>query len=197
MKILAGLEPNDIRVLNVELEDTEKVAVTFSGGMDSTLLLYMLLKDKEERRLNTEIRCFTATQCGTKIHSQNVLALPEFAGKIVHHIDVDNPIQESVRPVIEGLLSDGWIVYGASNSVPLEQIGGRYPPRPAKNPENKNMKLPFLFLYKYHILSAYQVLGIDKSILPVTHTCTEIEYGECGQCFACREKNWAFEVLTR
>lgn len=197
MKILAGLEPNDIRQLNVELEDTDKVAVTFSGGMDSTLLLYMLLKDKEARGLNTEIHCFTATQCGTKIHSQKVLSLPEFAGKVIHHLDVDNPIQESVRPVIEGLLTDGWIVYGASNATPLEQIGGRYPPRPVKNPDNANMRLPFLFLYKYHILSAYYELGIDETVLPVTHTCTELEYGECNECFACREKYWAFTKFAK
>jgi hypothetical protein len=195
MKIIAGLEPNDMRVLNVSIDETvEKVAVTFSGGMDSTLLLYMLIKDKEDRGLTTAIHCYTATQCGTKIHSQNVLALPEFAGKVIHHLDVENPINESVKPVTDGLLKDGWVVYGASNAVPLEQIGGRYPPRNAKNPENPNCHLPFLFLFKYHILNTYAQLGIEH-ILPVTHTCTELAEGECGHCFACLEREWAFAKL--
>lgn len=194
MKILAGLEPNDIRLINVELVDTEKVAVTFSGGMDSTLLLYMLLKDKEEKGLKTEIHCFTATQCGTKTHSKNVLSTPEFAGKVIHHTDVDNPISESVRPVINGLLNSGWVTYGASNAVPLEQIGGRYPPRPEKNPNNPNLHLPFVFLFKYHILDAYYKLNIQH-LLSVTHTCTEQHDGECEECFACREKSWAFDKL--
>lgn len=194
MKLIAGLEPNDVRIINVEIADTEKVAMTFSGGMDSTLLLYMLLKDREDRGLNTEIHCYTATQCGTRIHSQKVLALPEFNGKVVHHIDVDNPIAESVRPVTKKLLDDGWIVYGASNQIPLEDIGGRLPMRHVKNPENPNNALPFLFLFKYHILDAYRKLGIEH-ILKTTHTCTEQEYGECGHCFACLERDWAYYKL--
>lgn len=194
MKIIAGLEPNDMRVLNVEMQNLDKVAVTFSGGMDSTLLLYMLIKDKEERGLNTEIHCFTATQVGTKIHSQNVLALPEFAGKVIHHTDVNNPIDEGVKPMIQQLLDDGWFVYCATNAVPLEEIGGRYPQRPKKNPDNMNLNLPFAFLFKYHIVAAYYELGIQH-VIPVTHTCTQIEYGECGECFACREKKWGFSKL--
>ena len=194
MKIIAGLEPNDMRVLNVEMQNLDKVAVTFSGGMDSTLLLYMLIKDKEERGLNTEIHCFTATQVGTKIHSQNILALPEFAGKVIHHTDVNNPIDESVKPMIQQLLDDGWFVYCATNAVPLEEIGGRYPQRPKKNPDNTNLNLPFAFLFKYHIVAAYYELGIQH-VIPATHTCTQIEYGECGECYACREKKWGFSKL--
>lgn len=194
MKILSGIEPNDIRLINVEIPGAEKIAVTFSGGIDSTLLLYMLIKDKEEKGLNTEIHCFTATQCGTKIHSRRVLELPEFNGKIIHHTDVENPINESVKPVINGLLLDGWEVFGASNAVPLEQIGGRYPPRPVKNPTNNLLHLPFLFLFKYHIVDSYFKLGISH-ILETTHTCTELEYGACNECFACKEKEWAFKKL--
>lgn len=194
MKVIAGLEPNDMRVINVELADAPKIALNFSGGMDSTLILYMLLKDKEERKLNTEIHCFTATQVGTKIHATKVLALPEFAGKVVHHTDVPNPISESVRPMTTKLIEDGWILYMGSNQAPLEQIGGRYPPRPVKNHENPNIRLPLLFLFKYHILDAYFKLGIQH-ILPTTHSCTQIEHGECGECFACRERIWAFDKL--
>lgn len=194
MKLLAGLEPNDIRQIAVTIQPVKKIAVTFSGGMDSTLLLYMLLQDREVSQVDTEIHCFTATQCGTKIHSQKVLSLPEFAGKIVHHLDCDNPIDESVKPLTLKLLEDGWTVYGASNAVPLEQIGGRYPPRPVKNPAHPNLILPFMFLFKYHITDAYYKLGIEN-LINVTHTCTEQEYGECGQCFACREKAWSFDKL--
>lgn len=194
MKVIAGLEPNDLRVVNVNLRPLEKVAVTFSGGMDSTLLLYMLIKDKEEKRLNTEIHCFTATQVGTKKHAMAVAELPEFKNKFIHHVDVHNPISESVKPMTRQLLDDGWYVYGASNQVPLEDIGGRYPPRPACNPSNKNIDLPFLFLFKYHILDTYRKLNITH-ILPTTHTCTEQVDGECMKCFACLERQWAWTVL--
>lgn len=198
MKIIAGLEPNDMRVINVSLPDNPplKIATTFSGGLDSTLILYMLIKDKEERNLNTEIHCFTATQCGTKIHSEKVLQLPEFSNKVIHHVNVDNPIQESVKPVTFHLLDTGWVVYGGSNQVPLEKIGGRYPDRPCQNPENLNNILPLLFLFKYHIVDAYYKLGIEH-VMQVTHTCTEWEYGECGKCYACLEREWAFRKLGR
>ncbi len=194
MQIIAGLKPYDLRVINVTLEDVPKVAVLFSGGMDSTLLLSMLIKDKEMKKLNTEIHCFTATQVGTKKHAMNVLELSEFKNKVVHHIDVHNPISESVKPVFQRLLDENWILYGGTNAVPLESIGGRYPPRPVKHPDNPSLHLPFVFLFKYHILDAYYQLGIEH-ILPTTHTCTEQIDGECGLCYACLEKQWAFNKL--
>ena len=196
MKIIAGLEPNDMRVINVNLVDAPRVALSFSGGMDSTLILYMLLKDKEEKAQNTDIHCFTATQVGTKKHAMNILALPEFAGRVIHHTDVPNPISESVKPMNQKLIADGWHVYVGSNQTPLEQIGGRYPPRPQQNSSNPNVHLPLLFLFKYHILDAYYQLGIEH-ILPITHSCTEIVDGECGKCFACLERKWAYEKIKR
>lgn len=198
MKIIAGLEPNDMRIINVSLPKNPppKIALTFSGGLDSTLILYMIIKEKEERNLNTEIHCFTATQVGTKVHATNVLRLPEFAGKIIHHTDVYNPVSESVKPVTTRLLEEGWILYGGSNQVPLEQIGGRYPLRPTRNPTNLNNILPLLFLFKYHIVDAYYQLGIEH-IMPITHSCTEWIEGECGVCYACCERDWAFEKLGR
>lgn len=198
MKIIAGLEPNDMRVINISLPDNPppKIALCYSGGLDSTLILYMLIKDKEKRNLNTEIHCFTATQVGTKKYAERVLELPEFKDKIVHHKDVHNPVPEGVRPVVNHLLDEGWILFGGSNAVPLEQIGGRYPWRPPKNPDNPNINLPLLFLFKYHIVDAYYQLGIEH-IMPITHSCTEWIEGECGVCYACCERDWAFEKLGR
>lgn len=196
MRIIAGLKPYDLRIMDVNLEDTNKVGVAFSGGMDSTLLLYMMLKDKEQRNLNTEIHCFTASQCGTKLNSQIVLSQPEFAGKVIHHLDADNQTTEGIKPLMRWLLDAGWTVYGATNATPLEQIGGRYPIRAAKFPDGNNNHLPFLMMYKYHILDAYYQLGIDH-LLKFTHTCTEQEVGDCGLCFACRERQWAFEKLGK
>ena len=154
-----------------------------------------LIKEKELKGLNTEIHCFTANQTGRLLHSAEVLSLPEFKNKCVHHLDFPNETQEGIRPMARQLLAGDWTVYTGTNAPPVENIGGRYPARKYNDPLPLNLFNPLRYIFKYHILDAYSKLGIEH-IVPVTHSCTEQETGECGHCFACLERNWAFKILN-
>ncbi len=196
MEIKVGEKVGEPVSLIVDLDPTlEKVGLLFSGGMDSTLVLYMLLEEKRIKGLNTEIHCFTANQLGRRVHSVNVLKLPEFAGKCIHHQDVPNDTPEGIRPMLLDLIEGGWTMYTGTNAPPVENIGGRYPARKYNDPLPPTLFNPFRYVFKHHILEAYSVLGIEH-IVPVTHSCTEIEYGECGGCFACLERKWAYDKLA-
>jgi hypothetical protein len=164
--------------------------------MDSTLLLYLLLREKLRTNSSTEIHCFTTTQVGTKFHSGEVLKLPEFFDQVVHHTDIANHPGEGVKPLIRYLLDSGWPVFIATNAIPLETIGGRLPFRPSSFDINLGIHTPFVFMFKYHLLDAYYKLGIQH-LLKTTHSCTEQIYGECGKCFACLERAWAFNKLGK
>ena len=195
MQIAVGEKLNQPINLIVDLGiEPSKVAVLFSGGMDSTLVLYMLLEEKRLKNLNTEIHCFTAPQLGRKMHSEEILSLPEFSGKCIHHEDVKNETDEGIRPMLLELLHRGWTVYTGTNAVPDEPIGGRYPARKYKDPLPANLFNPFRYAFKHHILEAYSKLNIEH-LISKTHSCTEQEIGECGICFACYERAWAFKKL--
>jgi hypothetical protein len=87
-------------------------------------------------------------------------------------------------------------LYLASNRVPPidcfpEFNTKRKPPRPWL-PNHPIIKLPFLTLYKYHVIDLANRLRIDIS---ETQSCLEWKNGHCGKCWQCREKKWAYQQL--
>lgn len=177
--------------------ELDRIALLFSGGMDSTLLLYMLLQEKYNKGLNTEIYCFTADQPGRFHHSSKILKLPEFKDKVFHRTDVDNPTPEGIKPFVRTLCDNNWVMYSAANKNPDVEIGGRYPGRRMDSPNvPSNLNFVFKDLFKHEILGLYYQLGIEH-LIPYTSSCTEVETGRCNLCFACRERAWAFNVLNK
>jgi hypothetical protein len=58
-----------------------------------------------------------------------------------------------------------------------------------------NIEYPFKDLDKSQILQMYYTLGISE-ILNFTHTCG-LNFGRpCGQCFNCREREWAYREIS-
>lgn len=87
-------------------------------------------------------------------------------------------------------------LYLASNRIPPidcfpEFNSKRKPHRPWVT-DNSKIKLPFLTLYKYHIIDLAKRLKIDLS---QTQSCLIRKTGHCGKCWQCRERAWAYKQL--
>jgi 7-cyano-7-deazaguanine synthase in queuosine biosynthesis len=56
--------------------------------------------------------------------------------------------------------------------------------------------MPFIKMYKDEIL---KILfdNNQQALLSLTHSCTERKTGRCGQCFQCKEREWAFDQLNQ
>ena len=194
---------NDERTITLHLPaNIKNVGIFHSGGVDSTILLHLVIKHFGHL-INPTI--FTVNKFVGDIPENSnrivkLLKLEHIEHKI---IDVDKKdIHSKFLPkAISSVFDTGQVefVFTAGNAVPPE--GANFsafspPKRLDNNPAPNKMCIPFLHIYKYHILDLYYREGLE-SILPFTHSCTEISDNVCGQCWFCNERKWAFEMLNR
>lgn len=63
----------------------------------------------------------------------------------------------------------------------------------------KRLRYPFLNLQKDRIVEIFFQIEdrLVLNILKLTHSCTEKPSGQCGYCFQCVERRWAFGKVHR
>jgi|688.fasta_scaffold487036_2 7-cyano-7-deazaguanine synthase in queuosine biosynthesis len=192
----------DGTTINVEIPDyIKRIGIMFSGGFDSSLLLYILAKEK---RHDQELISFTVPNNITQadVHAKRIVSwiTDRTNTSITFNIigDGSAPHKELVmspsREIIKQKLVDK-LYSGVNQNPPIEfQIPG--PER--RNPNISvpdHIGLPFISLYKTHILELYQHLDILE-LANITFSCTEQPENRCNKCFQCMERNWAYQTLN-
>lgn len=194
----------DPRAVLIELpEEKKRIGVMLSGGADSALLLYIIAKEQFLHNTDHDIIPLTiARSDGAILYSPSIvdyvnkifgmnIPRPALIGK------PDLPHKDVVRLGVVAAFAKHKLdyVYLAENQVPPEQIIGLYPVRSQRSP-HKQVLLPFIDLYKTHIIDMYYILR-QEELLKLSHSCTEQTVGRCGECFNCSERAWAFKKLNR
>lgn len=175
-----------------------KIGVLVSGGLDSAILYYLLLK------LNMENNYFQITPYTIlrKEGSKN------YAIKVINHIHnllnlnsielnlVGNNTLPEVQQVDSGvkdiLQKNDFAFVGIIEARPEHSIGWQrfkfYP--------TQRIKYPLLNLQKSHIVDLIYQNNLE-SILSVTHSCAIDELVPCGYCNGCNERSWGFKEMGR
>lgn len=196
----------DKRVIDLKVpKGVDEVAVFVSGGMDSAILLYALIK------LNPDVTvksfCVPRSADDAETHSYRIhdkvaellfqkIPYPELIG---NHDEVNSllPTQELVKSGRFDIIYDG-----VNHQIPLgfdfpefkdfddSHSRGSRPWRVA----GLRVKTPFLPLYKYHIIDLFYKLGVHE-LIEHTHSCTANTVGRCGKCMWCKEREWGFAQL--
>lgn len=177
-----------------------------SGGLDSALLLYLLLRADK----NINIQPFTIAKAdGSYLYVREILNYFEnqFNIKLAETVIVGDPTAhhtaQSKTAVVEILEKhqDVDYIYFATNQNPVNDFDysnypdGSFPDRVLESPHPKIL-MPFIKMYKDEILKLAFDYGQEK-LLNLTHSCTEQKTGRCGQCFQCNEREWAFRKLNQ
>ena len=179
----------------------EKIGIFISGGTDSTLLAYMLLNENKMFGKNISFFCIPkfdgaqkyAIKCVRKI--EELLNIPTQKIYIIGDPfwDHTETVQKAWQEVLSKKLVDR--LFLADNiTPPNENFPGLAPIR--KKSSNAFLSQPFFELTKDEIIIKYYELGIEELLLE-THTCTEQNEGECGICWQCSERAWAFNMLNK
>jgi hypothetical protein len=191
--------PTNKRILNVYLNPLRRnVGVLVSGGMDSALLYYLLIKLNVEQGLTHKIIPYTilrkdgSCQFAQAIidYVHDLFNLPRLVTKAVGDPTLPESLQ--VESGCSDVLMKSNILYlGLIEELAIHTIGWR---DPIKWTETHERKYPFKDLNKSHIVDLIYHFKHER-LFELTHSCNMP--GKCGSCNGCNERQWGFDQLGR
>jgi hypothetical protein len=197
MKLTCG-PAHDSRSLELCLPAEKKLGVCVSGGIDSTLLYYLLLKERAETKTNhVVVPIVVHRKEGSRIYARPIVE------RINKMFEITNPVYrlgvttlpepQQVASAVEQaykILELDSVYVGVITNRPEHTVGFD----PVIVPTLERFYTPFLHLEKSHIVDIYYQLGI-QSLLEYTHSCDQSETEQCGTCNGCRERGWGFSQI--
>ena len=177
-----------------------KQALLYSGGVESTLLYYILLQNATETEcLDLFIVDRYNNPVGRAMTLYNMLR-KDFVDELstCQHLNVPDELNNTERMMyaIKELSKFYDTIHWGINA---------YPPniRPKKDIFKRlqhklevypQLRLPYIEHTKDWVIEQYCKYNIEW-ILPYTHSCGEPVEEPCGECFNCRERAWAYQKL--
>jgi len=189
----------------------KRIAVVVSGGWDSAVLWYMAKSICLER--NQVCNPFTVPKLDGAEHYANKviewsckrLNIPVVKTTIVGQISSDNPsdyVTSGAYEIFEKDYAD-YLLNGMNKYPPNQRdmLPEGYPlpnDRWEPKPEHKEfVGHPFADMTKDQTIQLGFSLGIADEIMPITHSCTELDRGRCGDCWWCKEREWGFKQINK
>ncbi len=178
-----------------------KYGIMLSGGLDSALLFYLMLKDCPSANIQP---FYIAKHDGSHLYIPGIIsyldsifgtntpAPIEVGTPDIHHTIIN---QTGIREVLVRFLDIRKLFIGINQNPPQPWGDPKwiFPVRPTTN-NHPRLAMPFMMLYKTHIVDILLQENQQK-LLELTHTCTEQTTGSCYKCFQCNERLWALEQL--
>jgi hypothetical protein len=201
------LTRTDNKLITIEVKQKLNYGIMLSGGLDSAVLLYFIIKDFKDKKLPVAIQPFTVPKFdGSFKYVDGIIEYfnTQFDTTIPQTIIVGNPqvhhSQQNRSGVTEVLLKHPNIDYlfiglNQNPPEPFGNINWEKPNRLTKSPNSKIL-LPFVDLFKTDIIDIMFQYN-QEYLMNITHTCTELTIGRCNECFQCSERAWAFSELNK
>jgi len=196
-KFDSELTRNLYRKLNKMVSGNE-IGILISGGLDSAILYFLLIKENIETGEKFNITPFTMIRKeGSRYYAKGVINwINDYYGlpKVELNIVGDNTLAEiqqvesAVKEVLHRKID--FMYLGIIESRPEHSINWtRYTFK-----ETFNRKYPFLNLQKSHVIDLYIKFNLFE-LLKITHSCAINEQIKCGYCNGCNEREWGFSQL--
>ena len=201
MKIITGPE-NDKREIEISLPaGKKKIGIMLSGGADSAILLYILALERKLANSNHELIPFTVARPDGAWNYVKPIAdkVKSMLGvEFADPVQVGDPSLHHSKQGRSGELEArskykiDHFYYGSQQHPPVP-MPGDYPARPDKI-ELPGTTVPFALVDKRHTLGLYEVFQAWP-LIELTHSCTAQTEGRCGECYNCKEREWALGEL--
>lgn len=197
------VSPIGNRIVNINLPATGRTGILISGGLDSAVMLALILITRKIENPTLPIVALNVRRgYGTELFSEAIVKKME-EHFLIHlpliHLDVPNGIDDhhSVYAASAKLLDTGIVrkVFTADTHNPpfFHQFA---PNRNKIEDQNKFPRwgLPFIHIDKSHTVALMKLWGLDF-IEEMSHTCFATDSLRCNACFQCEERAWAYRVL--
>lgn len=198
------------QTVKIELDTDKRTGVLLSGGMDSAIMLFLILKEIQDKQLKIDLRVYNIPNVNDNavVYSRRVVEfLEKYFDTTIKLINIGDGAASSLKlikqPSIALLQSkEVEVLYSGQNQFPPEaqnwpiyhSTTGNFVRRSPDEPDSAFAKFPFIKLYKHHILDIYRQFNLLE-LAAITHSCTTQKEGRCEQCLWCVERAWAFTQI--
>jgi 7-cyano-7-deazaguanine synthase in queuosine biosynthesis len=184
----------------IDLENyPDDIALLFSGGVESTLLLYLISMGIVRHYPNKRLILYILDRYNKPIEKAHtvvnmvfnktklpaplkILSIP----KVLHHREIS--LAFKIIGLQHAIVICGFNKYPDDDSIKPKHL--------VEINEGKKVKFPFAHVGKNVIIQEFFNLGISD-ILPFTHSCGLNFDIPCGECFNCRERTWAYTKINK
>ncbi len=205
----------NISDVNIDIHEGP-IGISCSGGADSSLLLYILMKYSKD-----PIHIFTCSldrkNRSTMKSASNVVSNAiDLTGNynVYHHyhfIEKGENTESLFKQQLQFLENKTikWLYTAITKNPPFEiqksfkelsKENGERDPLVERSVymEHLPIYMPFTNINKQTIAKMYKELDILESLFPITRSCESLTLteGHCGQCWWCEERLWGFGRLT-
>lgn len=176
-----------------------EIGILISGGIDSAILYFLLIKENMNTGNRFNITPFTMLRKeGSRYYANGVInwihsyyGLPTIDLNLIGDNTLPE-IQQVESAVTEVLHRQVDYVYlGIIESRPEHSINWTR----HKFKETFNRKYPFLNLQKSHVIDLYIQFNLF-GLLQLTHSCAINEQVKCGYCNGCNERAWGLQEMN-
>lgn len=172
-------------------------ALLYSGGVESTLLLYKLSQE-------TDIHLYLINRFNNPISKalhlfntikQDINVNPQLTILDMSHLQGHMQLREARKQILQenDLLYIGACQYPNDESV-MSLLWKEYRFDFDKIRNDPELSAPFIDMDKSQTIKQYYDLGIER-YLPLTHSCGNDTDEPCKKCFNCVERKWAYNTL--
>jgi hypothetical protein len=201
-----------LRLVGEQLGSFDRVGLCFSGGLDSTALLCLLLTEMRDTDLLEKmppITCFTYLKndgCTYYAHRLVDRIKKLFNCEINHVTNLENPYmnvmpsfftENEILPIREKYPNT--VLFSGINRPSHELANFKNKgtsATPDRSEQILGITVPFLNMHKPQILDLYYKLNIEE-LIPYTHSCMFEPINTCNDCYSCEERAWGFRELGK
>lgn len=189
--------------IEITVSNNLRYGILLSGGLDSAVLLFLLMTEYKNLNIEPNIKIFTIPKTdGSYLYVPGIISKinekfnsnlrpTTLVGSSCDHHTVQ--VSHATRDIFTSDVVDELFI--ATNQNPPEEEFDFLQFKNGANIRSKEVTArihkPFFILRKSHIVDfMYQFNAEELAVL--THSCIKMTDTRCTVCFPCKERQWAF-----
>lgn len=201
----------DLAGVNLDLYEGP-IGISASGGADSSILLYNLMKNKS----NDKIYIFTTGLNPHRWHVKAAINVVEKCIQLTGNSNIEHYIKYTDTLCSKNIYSDMFfyldhkiinIMYSGITKNPPKEVTDQFlSPESTESDrdptvirehlyQNQKLYTPFFNADKKQIAKMYEKDNLIEDLYPLTKSC-DYDLHHCGKCWWCQEREWGFGRLA-
>jgi len=204
--------------LDFTIPEADNIGLFLSGGLDSCILLCLIIEELKRTNRQTPIHIFTCNKPPDPPHAKRMFDIisKEYNRKLIYHNNYDVSDEAKKNGVFDFKITrqafkkfENIVMYiGGNNSWDKTQWVDKIPllydlkstntgvKLPWNYPEEPHITYPFLRMLKSQIIDIFYKLD-KEHLMPYAYSCSKKDPPACNVCYSCEEAAMSFKLLDK